>query len=378
MPAEASHAASGDSRPATGRRADAEQHDLVGAEAGGIGERGGLGDAAAAGQRVEVAGRCAASHVRPALVDQVVDAERRRASRPADRSREHGEAARPRSSCSSTTSAVMSCSPGRVERIGARSMRPGRCAATAAPRSSATRGRVVDDEHETVPQHALALPEPPSMPRGIGTRVPGATAARGRVGVIGVDRDEHFRETVRPRRRPALRASAFPSYCAIPNGRLSSSSLASTTAPLAESAGSSSSARDDRARDRRGLGLVVVGTAHERAERFVGAARAASRSRCSARKRGGSFDEHVPQRGAGTRARRAAPRGRGDRCPRRPRPRGTGSGSSRRVPQPVEGARDARTEQRPDLGARDEVAPGPARAAARREEPALAVERRLP
>ena len=83
------------------------------AEAVGIAERGGFGGPAATGQRFEVAEVRALLPGAAALVDELVDAEVAQPFRlrAIAREREPGRAAA-RTSCSRTTSAVMSCSPG--------------------------------------------------------------------------------------------------------------------------------------------------------------------------------------------------------------------------------------------------------------------------
>ncbi len=141
----------------------------------------------------------------------------------------------------------------------------------------------------------------------------------------------------------------------MPNGRLSSSSFATTTASPACSAGSSSSAVNTGPASPARHGCVLAGAAHERSERLVGRFEREARALFGAQ-RGRAFDEHVPQRGQtlglGTQdlaGEAAVPRARFDDEER--------IGLVERAPAPVEGPRDARAEQRPDLGARDEIAP---------------------
>ena len=153
------------------------------------------------------------------------------------------------------------------------------------------------------------------------------------------------------------------------NGRLSSSSLASTT-PSTVERGQLVERADDRARCRRPAPAIVVGrsaTSTGRAPRRAArrsAARAARRAAPASARRARSAAR------ARTRARPAARRARGGRCPRPASTTTNGSGSPSSCHHSVERAGDARAEQRTDLGAGDEVAAGPPGAVTRREEPA--------
>ncbi len=114
---------------------------------------------------------------------------------------------------------------------------------------------------------------------------------------------------------------------------------------------------------------VLTRAPRERSERLVGRIERKAGALFAAQGRG-SFDEDVSERGKAFG--RGAPDVAGE-------PTVSGArfddeeriGLVERVPALVQSPRDARTEQRPDLGTGDEVAP---RAAARREEAALAVE----
>ena len=186
----------------------------------------------------------------------------------------------------------------RVERSAAAFVRAVRAQPAAASRELGRRRRR-SRSTSTKPcrTHALArAPTTRRCPRGIGTaRVHRPATAS----APGVDRrpERAPRRSRRSRRaRRALRASASPSHSAMPNGRLSSSSLASTTASPAASAGSSSSAANTGPAPRAGTGW-----SSSRAARRTGRAprrpvRAARRCALLGAQRGGALDEHVAQR----------------------------------------------------------------------------------
>ena len=227
---------------------------------------------------------------------------------------------------------VMSCVAGCRERrspprscvaVGAHPRRPGR-----AP-TSAARGVDVVDQDDLAPARARARTR--SQPRaGRGRhREPGADVDDGALGhEVGLGRqrrrrgDERLDEAVAV---GATRTSSQPSAArsTTRNGRLSSSSLASTT-PVERHRGEVVERGDDRAHARRpgSRRVVVVATTTGPSASSNGSS--ASSSRCSSRRLGRALDEHVPQRAG---ARRARPRSdvgaRGGPGPRRLRPRGT-------------------------------------------------------
>ena len=178
---------------------------------------------------------------------------------------------------------------------------------------------------------------------------------------IAVERDPHLR----PARPPCVRRCG--------TGRLSSSSLASTT-PSSGTAGSSSSAVT--------IGpMPTTGCGASSSARTTGPSASSngstvSRSRCAARSAGdrstSTYRSAAAQSGAAA----------STSCARRPRPAPASItrirvGLLQLAPPPVERAGDQRAEQRSDLGAGDEVAPGAPRAPGAGEEAVVAVEREL-
>ena len=196
-------------------------------------------------ERLEIAAVGARLPDPAALGDEVVDAERARATRAWRSRRERGNGARGVELLEHDVGGDVLLA-GRVERIGRRARARGRCAATAAPPSSATRRRVVDDEHEAVGARRLRTRATTSShPARDGHARAGASTAYPRSASVG---HEHLVEAVvAARRRPAPRASASPSRSAMPNGRLSSSSFASTT-PSSRERGQLVERGEDRAR----------------------------------------------------------------------------------------------------------------------------------
>ena len=163
-----------------------------------------------------------------------------------------------------------------------------------------------------------------------------------------------------------IRTSDQPSPLdsAIPNGRLSSSSLASTT-PLSSSAGSSSSATNTGPVPETGVGASSgdswrTAPAPRRPAR-ARAVRAVPRAARSSARRARSAARACNRDGRAARPGQPAVAGAGldDH---------EGIGIAHLLPTTVERAPDTRAEQRADLGARHEVAIGAAGAVTRREE----------
>ena len=264
------------------------------AEAGGVDERGGL--------RRRGCGRPAPRGRRCARAPPTRGGPRRRGSsmpRPRSHSacdssrheREPRRACAARPSCSRTTSAVMSCVAGCVERVQFPARAPGRCAAIPARPARPGPPRRRRSRRPRPRRGAAARPHAAnhaSMPRGIGRRAPGTTGevardlARARPRRWPARAPAPRTNSPPPRARPAPPASVVPSHSATPNGRLSSSSLAITT-PSSSSAGSSSSdtntGPDPATGDRRVVGRLAARTA--RAPRRP--VRDRSSSRCAAR-----------------------------------------------------------------------------------------------
>ena len=302
-------------------------------------------DAAAAGERFEVAdARRARPRCRRPSATSVVDAEVAQpvglVGRRATREARVGRGVR---SCSSTTSAVMSLLPGRVERIAAGRVRAvGAQPARAARRACSAIG-VDRSRRRARRSRGAASPRTPrnqsSSPRGIGSRVAGrerepAVDARERRRVGRLRGHEHLDEVaVGVERRPAPRSSRAPSQLA--RCRTAGCRAARWRARPAVELDARAARRARRTPGRApapGTGCVVVGAARRTGRAPRRPARARSRSRCSVAQRRRALDEHVAQRGAGTRARRAAPRARAGRCPRPPRPPGTGRARSSASP----------------------------------------------
>ena len=192
------------------------------------------------------------------------------------------EARAARSSCSRTTSAVTSCAAGRVERRAAALVRPvgaqpadGRRPGHPARQDPAGVVDVVDGNQRAVPEQTAAGREPVLDPardrkaRSAGNGDPVGDRVE-RAGVVGFGGYEHLGElAARAERDPHLEPAARRSDSAIPNGRLSSSSLASTT-PVISSAGSSSSATNTGPEPADRYGRVFARLLHEGSERLVG------------------------------------------------------------------------------------------------------------
>ena len=300
----------------------------MGAEAGGVDERGTLGDAAAVAHRLEVTDVSAGVP----LVTGVGHEARRCRARPATR-----PASRSRSRCSPTRSRRVHevlerhvdgevLVAGRRERrdaplvvaVGAQpagspradELRPGRRrsrSTTSRPRRNATaHARSQLDERRR---------------HGDACTVGRVRRPRGRP-----------RPRARPPRARALSTSASPSTATrtshqvpsrrstIRNGRLSSSSLASTT-PSSGTAGRSSSAVTMGPMPATGQRRVLV-VAHHRSERVLERLDGEQVPLCGTQRRR-ALDQHVAQRASRTRARRRARPARAGRVRRPPRSRGT-------------------------------------------------------
>ena len=144
-----------------------------------------------------------------------------------------------------------------------------------------------------------------SIPRGIGSRAPGRHRMPfgDRVeceGIAGFGRHEHFGEPAGGRERdPNLRPTAARSHSATPNGRLSRSSLASTTPGELERR--QLVERDEHRAGARDRGRCVVGRLlRERAQRLVGRLELEPLALLVAQ-RGRTLHQHVVQRAHGNR-----------------------------------------------------------------------------
>ena len=243
-----------------------------------------------------------------------------------------GTRARRRTSCSRTTSAVMSCSPGASSGRPAalvRAVRAQPAARSRAREAAARRRRSRSPRSATVAEHPAARLEPRVDARGIGSRAPAGPASPGgdiaaHARVAGFGGHEHLGELAVARSATRTSCQRAPSHSAMPNGRLSSSSLASTT-PSSSSAGSSSSATNTGPVPATGHGASSRRRPRERPERLVGRLEL-ERVALFVPQRGRALDEHVVQRRCARRARRAARHARVGRCPRPPRSRRTDPG----------------------------------------------------
>ena len=358
----------------------------MGAETGGIGERGRLARRGC-GRPAPRGRRCARalSHVRrPASTRSSMPRSRSHSACGSSATSVNPAARAACRSCSRTTSAVMSCVARRVERRRAPPVGPVRAQPVvgAAFEDPADVVDVVDRDQRAAPEHAAAGREP--RVDAARDRKPGTGRHREPVGDrverIGVGRLRPARAPRRTRRsaraRPAPRPAARRRT---PRSRTAGCRAARWRArrPVSSSAGSSSSATntgpvpDDRGR--RVVRRLAARTG--RAPRRPARARAARAARRAAR----------PTARRARSAARAGTSGAARSTSRASRPLpGAGLddderiGLAERVPAPVERARHARAEQRADLGARDEVAAGAARAVTRREEADLGlVERDL-
>ena len=255
--------------------------------------------------------------------------------------------------CSTGTSYVMSWAPAVVERRRAALV----AAVGAQPLVLPARGErgrvggVVDDDEEAATQEvrgpARASRRRRSGPAA-GCPAPGRGTGDTPVGVgcssggAGTSTSTNGRRR-RGRRAPPCHPPAARST--MRNGRLSSSSLASTTPSTGAARAARPSDVDDAARrpatgTRRLVGLARA--APGRARRSTGSS--ASSSRCAARSAGRALDQHVAQRGERTPAPPAARRPRAGPGPRPPRRRRTG----RAAPSPSHQLSSARATSAPN------------------------------
>ena len=302
----------------------------MGAEAAGIGERGGFGDPAPPAERVEVTDARARSRAAPLVDDQLVDPEagshsawaRLVAATAKPASARRGAAAR------AATSAVMSCDPGTRRADRRRGRARGTCAATRRPASRASvHGRRRSRGARAAVRSSAAHAVEPVRDPAVGP----AAAPRRRATSVDRQADERRRRsgtgtstsTKSPSSSSPTRTSAQPvaGRSTMSNGRLSSSSFARTT-PSTRLPGSSSRRRRSGPLPRTGTRLVV-GRRRERSERLVGrlerqrlallarSAATARRARTAARRARGLGP---PRSAPGGRVRRPPRRRRTDRA----------------------------------------------------------------